>query len=286
MAIYTRDDVLKSIELRRKELTREQELVTRERELVQKNTRELYKDERDKKKERHDRPKDSCVSTRVSGETQPLASSSTPVGISTTPSASFADATSFDKESCSSSVGGSEGVESARQPEKTFCGISAQHAITKSGIKLFLNMQTPGDVDNGSIISVTAELKQYSRLYEIKDYEFDTPEFTQLVNQLRENIRKTKPENGVTKQQMCMGRIHERGKRKEWLANMIVVGVLNTDGVLLYAQFYYNHECYDINMDDALTDKQQSMFHSSGHIGNIAKRKRPPTVAELPRTKL
>jgi len=159
-----------------------------------------------------------------------------------------------------------------------YTGISVQHARTKKGIKLTITLQTEEEAKHGYCALVTAELKRYSRLREVKPREQDSDEFRDFLNITKEQIRI----NG--NQSVCLGRLHQRGKRTAWLYDTLVVGTLDGD-IIREAAIYIEGEVYNITLDQELSRLQQHHYYSVGILGNLKSNQVAPRISDLPRVK-
>lgn len=163
---------------------------------------------------------------------------------------------------------------------RVFSGISAQHHKTNRGIKVSITLQKADEADCYAYIELTAELKRHDRIRELKPYSFDSDDFAEFYAGAKNYIRQDLlPEQRV---HMCIGRLHERGSRSAWIADMIVIGELDDQNILKTVKFYHDDE-YTIAMDQALTRRQVEIYHSSGLYGELKKRNAGPTLANLKR---
>jgi hypothetical protein len=163
---------------------------------------------------------------------------------------------------------------------RAITGINAQHSRTDRGVKIMLTMQTAHDRAECGQIHLTAELKRYSRLRELKTYRGDSFEFDEHYRNTIQMIKDLGPEAGGS---FCVGRLHQRGKRDAWVADMMVVAKV-IDDQIQQVLFYYQTEEYAIDMDADMTAQQQQIYHSAGRYGEINTRKPIPTLATLKRT--
>jgi hypothetical protein len=145
-------------------------------------------------------------------------------------------------------------------------GISAQHVKTKTGIKLNVAIQTEQDAEDGMYVELTAELKRHSRLRELKHYEPDDAYFEELYINTINELKALTPEKGRS---VCMGRLHVRGARGHWFANMFVVGQLNDQDQLHTVILHINGEEFEIALDGALSPRQQQLYYNTGIYGSL-----------------
>jgi hypothetical protein len=150
---------------------------------------------------------------------------------------------------------------------REIAGITAQHVRTAKGIKVSLSIQTQQARSTGDFASLTAELKRHSRLRELKRYAGDTAVFEQHYVDTVDSLKQLTPEQG---RHVCCGRIHQRGKRSAWFADMMVVGTLDTTGTCLESIIVYSGlEEYQIEMRQELTERQTAGYHCAGIYGEI-----------------
>lgn len=171
-------------------------------------------------------------------------------------------------------------IAPADTTSRTFSGISAQHHKTAKGIKVSITLQKADEVDVYAYIELTAELKRHNRIRELKPYSYDGDDFAELYSGMKNHIRHNLlPE---IKEKTCIGRLHQRGSRSAWIADMFVIGELDQNDILKTIKFYHDDE-YIINMDQALTRRQTEIYHSSGLYGELRRRSIGPTLANLKR---
>lgn len=161
-------------------------------------------------------------------------------------------------------------------------GISMQHAKTKSGIKLFVTYQTQGNLNEGGWVELTAELKRHSRLRELKKYESDSYEFSNLYFETIKDLKSLSPEQGKN---VAMGRLHDRGIRDLWYRDMMVVATLDHDEIIRQAVIHLNDKEYEIILNDELSPHQKKLFHSTGILGNLQTHRQAPSFKSAKLTK-
>lgn len=149
-----------------------------------------------------------------------------------------------------------------------YTGITVQHCrpnatAKRPGVKLAVSIQTAQMAQQGQLFLLTAELKRYKRLREIKSKLDDTSEFAQLLEQAKRQIHEDQD------QDMVMGRLHLRGQRSAWIPNCLVIGRMQGDQIGQVILFL-DHEQYTIKLDHALTDAQRPLYLSAGQWGQIA----------------
>lgn len=165
----------------------------------------------------------------------------------------------------------------ATTSSRVFSGITAQHHRTNKGIKVSVTLQKADEAEFCAYIELTAELKRSDRIRELKAYEYDSEDFAEFYHALKESVR-TNP----NREHMCIGRLHQRGSRSAWVADMAVVGTLNADNVVEQIKFYHDDD-YAIEMTQQLTRRQVDLYHSSGLFGNLQRQRQAPTLASLKR---
>jgi len=153
-------------------------------------------------------------------------------------------------------------------------GISVQHVKTTRGIKLTVAVQTAADAESGEYVELTAELKRHSRLRELKRYAGDDYDFEQLYINYITELKTLSPAAG---KDICMGRLHIRGARGKWFANMAMVGFV-TDGVVRRALLYINTAEYEIELTGLLSPRQEQLYHSTGIYGQLISQRPTPRL--------
>jgi hypothetical protein len=247
---HTNEQILDLVQQARERLTPEQTrlLVLANETNNISNSREVYKDKKIK------RQKDS---SRLSEDTEPVASQSL---LSETPLKPQEDFVNEITPATTSS---------------RVKGISAQHVRTKTGIKLNVTIQTEQDATDGMYVELTAELKRHGRLRELKSYEPDDAYFEELyVNTIAE-LKALTPEEG---RGVCMGRLHVRGARGHWFANMFAVGQLTEQDQLHTVILHINGEEFEIVLDGVLSPRQEQLYYNTGIYGNLTKKKSAPRL--------
>ena len=230
------------------------------------NPREVLKEKKNKRNNYFSRSSEESVSLEVSEETYLLASgpsdddfvSERPLG-----------QTAFDSIS----------PAPRELSSRVFTAISAQHNHTAKGIKVSVTLQTAEDAELGLVKLLTAELKRWDRIRELKPYEHDTDFFAEFYKKSLEDIRTdTAPS---VRSRVCVGRLHTRGRRSAWMADMIIVGWLSDLDTLERVLFYYGTEEYDIAMDMPLSPRQSDIYRSAGLWGQIKTAQVRPTLNSI-----
>lgn len=249
MIKYTTEEILNLVQRSRERLASSEtrELVLANSTQIDSNSREVYKDKKIKR-EKH-----------ISRSSEDLDAMASP---------------SLLAEDVSCQVV----VDNTSPPARTssrVCGITAQHVITKTGIKLNVAVQTEADAVDGMYVELTAELKRHSRLRELKHYAPDDADFSELYLNTIQELKKLTPQEG---QNVCLGRLHVRGARGHWFANMMVVGTLNDAGVLQQVLLHINGDEFEIILDGMLSPVQATLYHNTGIYGNITRHKSAPRL--------
>jgi hypothetical protein len=247
------------------------ELTSRENTIFSPVPREVYKEENNKRNNYISRSSEETHCVEVSGETYLLASGTSDHDFV---SASLGRETSKPQDAVVSVI-----TPPRELTSRTFTGISVQHNRSAKGIKVSVTLQTSTDAEQGLVKSLTAELKRHDRIRELKPYEFDTDLFSEFYHQAKLVIKQD--EDPEYRRSVCVGRLHERGKRSAWVADMIVVGQLNEDNVLKSVKFFYTDEQYSITLDTAMSPKQATAYYSCGLYGNLKSTRVAPTLNSI-----
>jgi len=271
----TKEDILAQIRA-----AQERELSSREREVIvlaqdqQKSTdsvvflgceREVYKDLKSKRYK--------YISRDNREETD-----------GTCPSDPIGERTSFSEVSPEGLERQGEGVmESppAITSSRSLSGITAQHQKSKKGIKVMLTIQLAEEAPYCAYVEITAELKRSNRISELAPYEGDSEDFAVFYEAAKQAIKDE--EDIQHRRRICIGRIHERGKRAKWVADMLVIGYLKEDQTLESIVYYYGTEEYNIKLDRAMSTRQQELYHSNGLYGELKRQRTAPTIDTLKR---
>ena len=259
----TKEEVLASI------ANRQRELSSQNSDIFLQKQREVYKEKKNKKGNNSSRCHDEDeIGEGISKEMQPLTSS-----VSAGPLTQLLPL----GEEVSQEKGVSVIAPATTITSRSLSGISAQHAQTTSGIKVAITLQTPEQAESAHYFAVTAELKRNNRISELKPYSGDSELFAEEYQKLLALIRKD-----ADRRNMCVGRLHERGRRSAWVADMLVIGYLNSDNILQSIVLYCNNEQYNIKMDHALSPRQANSYHSAGIYGELRTQTlAAPTLATL-----
>jgi hypothetical protein len=150
-----------------------------------------------------------------------------------------------------------------RTSSRFYTGISVQHARTKSGVRLAITLQSAEQAAKGAVSLLTAELKRYSRLHEIKSRpDIDSDWFDLHLDDTKAMIRDTGDKN------LCLGRIHDRGVRSSWYQDCFVVGVMSDDKIVKVIMNLDGEE-YEIDLDLELSDRQRANYLTGGIWGHL-----------------
>jgi hypothetical protein len=243
-----------------------QSLLSREHSVSE--PREVLKDKNIKRYKDVSRLSEETDCLKVSSETCLLAStSSSPIGDLDT---SVEDLTSSREEDCNNSG----------HARTTIRGVSAQHSRTNKGVKVMVNIQTDDDAMSGTVVELTAELKRSDRLRELKPYDEDSVEFDKLYCEMLDTLKDMDP---AQRREYCVGRLHDRGQRDLWYADMFAIGRLDEHEHLYYLLLNIHGQEFEIHMNESMSARQQDSYHSSGRWGNFVKQRRAPTLASAPR---
>ena len=169
----------------------------------------------------------------------------------------------------------------------SLAGVGIQHSRTNKGTKVFVSIQTPEDQVHAQVVSLTAELKHYSRVREVKNYQPDSDLFT---THIASNIGTIQQMETELRNQMFFGRLHERGKRSKWFANMFLIAVKQDTAIIrciLAVEINGVIEEYVIVCDKQMSSRQQQAYHSSGYWGEIVTQTQSaPTLQTAVRNKM
>jgi hypothetical protein len=161
-------------------------------------------------------------------------------------------------------------VITPRDVSSRYSCVQVQHCRTAKGVKLAITLQTP----ELKRLRVTAELKRYDRLREVKTRLEDSSKFNMFFEDTKQAIYAAKNRN------VCMGRLHARGKRSQWFRDTLVVGVLNNAGIIDHVIININHEEYAVDLNGELTDLQTRMYLATGQYGVFQSSKAMPRIED------
>jgi hypothetical protein len=239
------------------------------------NPREVLKDKKIKRYNNISRLSEESDLVKVSNETCLLAeTSSQPSGQGTS---------SLSLESGTSCQGESGSVISPREltSRDHVVAITVQHSKTTKGIKAMVTLQKSSQAAVGEITRLTAELKRWDRLRELRAYSDDSDAFSEMYLGAIEQLKETPAKS---RRSYCIGRLHDRGARSAWYADMMMLGILDDQDHLKTVILNIEGEEFEIHMDVALSDRQ-SMYHSQGRHGELKRAKRAPRLSTAPSEK-
>ena len=213
---------------------------------------------------------EDSIGVKVSDETCLLAQRQASAPVATSFEENPLDGTSCQEESGN--------VISPRELYTRWSGISVHHVRSKKGVKIGITLQKPAWVNEGITLQITAELKRYDRLREVKHNDADSDFFVEYLNGVKQVLHENQNKTA------CLGRAHQRGARKAWIQDTLVLGYLvddNIDNITLYVE----GEQFEIPMNHEMSDNQQRVYYSTGIHGRIQLRKRNPKIDDLPTTR-
>jgi hypothetical protein len=178
----------------------------------------------------------------------------------------------------SSPKGESGNVICPRELTSRYSGISVQHVRTDKGVKIAITLQKPEWVDAGACQLATAELKRYDRLREIKARADDSEHFTKYLDNCKMDLQE------AANREVCMGRLHQRGKRAAWLYDTLVVAFFENKK-MSRVMLYLEGEEHVIELTHEMSESQQKFYHAQGIQGQIQSAKRVPKLDDLPLVK-
>jgi hypothetical protein len=149
---------------------------------------------------------------------------------------------------------------------------------TKKGVKVAITMQKPEWAPTGGCQLATAELKTYDRMREVKAREQDSEHFAAYLKNAKRDIQDEENKN------VCIGRLHERGKRSAWLYDTLIVAFFENDK-MTSVMLYLEGEEHVIHMNIELTEQQEKFYASQGRYGDISKGQGVPRLDDLPLVK-
>lgn len=246
------------------DLLRSREVSSRSREVYKEENTKIQKDTSRRNREDVDGVK---VSTRPAFEPEANASTSL---------AFVSDKVSL--ESATSSPGESGSVISPRELTSRYSGISVQHVRTDKGVKVAITLQKPEWQEQGACQMATAELKRYDRLREIRAREDDSEQFASYLKNAKLDLQE------AASKSVCMGRLHQRGRRSAWLYDTLIVAFFEgtkMERVMLYLE----GEEHIVELDQELSETQQKFYLAQGRIGDIVSAKKVPRLDDLPLVK-
>lgn len=167
---------------------------------------------------------------------------------------------------------------SPRELSSRYSGISVQHVRTPKGVKVNVTLQQPSWQAQGQCQEATAELKRYDRMREIKATADDSEAFAQYLEDAKSQLQDAKNRSA------CIGRLHRRGQRDNWLIDALAVALFDQDrmsSVILYLE----GEEFVIDMTHDMSPNQEKYFHSNGIYGQLHSARPAPRLSDLPLVK-
>ena len=166
-----------------------------------------------------------------------------------------------------------------REVSSRYSGIIIQHCKTERGIKLAITLQNELWAETGHKLLVTAELKRYDRLREIKQRSEDSSEFNDFLEDTKRHILELKDHR------CCLGRLHARGKRASWVIDTLVMAYIE-DNRVTEVILWLEGEEFVVQLDGELSPAQIDLYHATGKFGNIKNLTGiAPKLSQLPLTK-
>ena len=217
---------------------------------------------------------EDSIGVKVSGETCLLAQRQ-----ASAPLATSNEVIPLESETSSlRSQGAEEGnVISPRELYTRWTGISVHHVRVKKGVKIGITLQKPEWQSEGRTLQITAELKRYDRLREVKPMEDDSDFFVEYITGVKDLLHSERDKTA------CLGRAHQRGSRKAWIQDTLVLAYLKESGIESLT-LYIEGEQFNIVMDHEMSEQQARVYHSTGIHGRIVFRRRSPRIDDLPTT--
>jgi hypothetical protein len=159
-----------------------------------------------------------------------------------------------------------------------YSGISIQHVRTDKGVKIAITLQKPEWAAAGACQMATAELKRYDRLREIRARADDSDHFAEYLKNAKQDLQDAADRN------VCMGRLHQRGRRSQWLYDTLIVAFFSGDK-MQRVMLYLEGDEYIIDLDQELSESQQKFYRAQGRHGDIVSARRVPRLDDLPLVK-
>ena len=169
-------------------------------------------------------------------------------------------------------------VISPRELTSRYSGISVQHVRTEKGVKLAITLQQPEWAEQGACQLATAELKRYDRLREIRARSDDSEFFAKYLENCKIDLQ------AAANRDVCMGRLHHRGRRAQWLYDTLVVAFFENKK-MTRVMLYLEGEEHVIELTHEMSEQQQKFYHAQGIQGQIKKHKKVPRLSDLPLVK-
>lgn len=246
---------------------------------TEETSRELYTRSREQYKNKNIKQYISQVSEDSVGVKVSTRPAFEPVAVATELQARTSSQISLESEIASQrSQGAEEGnVICPRELTSRWSGVSVHYVRSKKGIKIGITLQQPGWQATGRILQITAELKRYERLREVKPLADDSEFFREYLAGVKEMLHEKKDRSA------CLGRAHQRGARKAWIQDTLVMTHLRDDRID-HVTIYIEGEQFGIDMNAEQSEPQTRVYHATGYHGKILFNRRSPRIDDLPTT--
>jgi len=165
-----------------------------------------------------------------------------------------------------------------RELTSRYSGISVQHVRTDKGVKIAITLQKPEWATAGACQLATAELKRYDRLREIRARADDSEHFTKYLDACKIDLQE------AANREVCMGRLHQRGRRAAWLYDTLVVAFFENKQ-MIRVMLYLEGEEHVIELTHEMSENQQKFYYAQGIQGQIQSAQRVPKLDDLPLVK-
>jgi hypothetical protein len=166
-------------------------------------------------------------------------------------------------------------VITSRELSSRWSGISVHHVRTAKGVKIGITLQRPDWQTQGRTLQITAELKRYDRMREVRALEDDSENFVQYITQLKQMLYENRDRT------VCLGRAHQRGARRAWIHDTLVLAHTQ-DNQVISIGLHIEGEDIVIKLDQPMSEQQQRVYHSTGYQGRLCLQSRSPRIDELP----
>jgi len=247
--------------------------------ITQQTPRELYTRSREQYKNKNIKQYISHVSEDNIGVKVSARPALEPVAVATDSMATSNEVIPLESET--SSPGSQEAergnVISPRELYTRWSGISVHYVRSKKGIKIGITLQKPEWVGTGRILQITAELKRYDRLREVRPLPDDSQFFVEYLTGVKELLHAEKDRTA------CLGRAHQRGARKTWIQDTLVLAHVR-DNKIAQVTIYIEGEQFSVDMTHEMSEQQTRVYHSTGYHGAISFNRRSPRIDDLPTT--
>ena len=180
-------------------------------------------------------------------------------------------------ESATASPGESGIVICPRELTSRWSGISVHYVRTSKGVKIGITLQRPEWVAQARTLQITAELKRYDRLREVRALADDSEFFCEYLAGVKQLLHAERDRSA------CLGRAHQRGARKAWIQDTLVLTHLR-DHTIDSVTIYIEGEQLIVPMNHEMSEQQARVYHSTGIHGHIVFNRRSPRIDDLPTT--